>query len=231
MIRNIKAILWKQIKDTFKNKTILIQFIMFPVLTLIMENAVNIGELPQHFFVKLFAVMYVGMAPLTAMSAVISEEKEKNTLRVLLMSNVKPMEYLLGVGIYIWAVCMIGAGVFSICGKYKGSTLCAFMLILAVGILVSILIGAAIGTWSKNQMMATSVTVPVMMVVSFLPMLSMFNTSIEKLSKLTYSGQIHTLIGNVENLKISTENVLVICINMGIAVLGFWFSYRRSGLE
>lgn len=126
---------------------------------------------------------------------------------------------------------MIGAGVFSICGKYKGSTLCAFMLILAVGILVSILIGAAIGTWSKNQMMATSVTVPVMMVVSFLPMLSMFNTSIEKLSKLTYSGQIHTLIGNVENLKISTENVLVICINMGIAVLGFWFSYRRSGLE
>lgn len=231
MIRNIKAILWKQIKDTFKNKTILIQFIMFPVLTLIMENAINIGELPQHFFVKLFAVMYVGMAPLTAMSAVISEEKEKNTLRVLLMSNVKPMEYLLGVGIYIWAVCMIGAGVFSICGKYKGSTLCAFMLILAVGILVSILIGAAIGTWSKNQMMATSVTVPVMMVVSFLPMLSMFNTSIEKLSKLTYSGQIHTLIGNVENLKISTENVLVICINMGIAVLGFWFSYRRSGLE
>ena len=231
MIRNIKAILWKQIKDTFKNKTILIQFIMFPVLTLIMENAINIGELPQHFFVKLFAVMYVGMAPLTAMSAVISEEKEKNTLRVLLMSNVKPMEYLLGVGIYIWAVCMIGAGVFSICGKYKGSTLCAFMLILAVGILVSILIGAAIGTWSKNQMMATSVTVPVMMVVSFLPMLSMFNTSIEELSKLTYSGQIHTLIGNVENLKISTENVLVICINMGIAVLGFWFSYRRSGLE
>ena len=231
MIRNIKAILWKQIKDTFKNKTILIQFIMFPVLTLIMENAINIGELPQHFFVKLFAVMYVGMAPLTAMSAVISEEKEKNTLRVLLMSNVKPMEYLLGAGIYIWAVCMIGAGVFSICGKYKGSTLCAFMLILAVGILVSILIGAAIGTWSKNQMMATSVTVPVMMVVSFLPMLSMFNTSIEKLSKLTYSGQIHTLIGNVENLKISTENVLVICINMGIAVLGFWFSYRRSGLE
>ena len=109
--------------------------------------------------------------------------------------------------------------------------MCAFMLILAVGILVSILIGAAIGTWSKNQMMATSVTVPVMMVVSFLPMLSMFNTSIEKLSKLTYSGQIHTLIGNVENLKISTENVLVICINMGIAVLGFWFSYRRSGLE
>lgn len=231
MIRNIRAVLWKQIKDTFRNKTILIQFIMFPVLTLIMENVVNIEELPEHFFVKLFAVMYVGMAPLTAMSAVISEEKEKNTLRVLLMSNVKSMEYFFGVGIYIWAVCMIGAGVFSICGEYKGSSWVKFMSIMAVGIFVSILVGAVIGTWSKNQMMATSVTVPVMMVVSFLPMLSMFNGNIEKISKLIYSGQMRTLIGNIENLEVSMENILVLSINMGIAVLGFWISYRRSGLE
>ena len=95
MTKHICAILWKQLKDTLKNKTILIQFVMFPALTLIMEN-------------------------------------------------VKPAEYLIGVGIYIWIICMIGV---------------------------------AIGTWSKNQMMATSVTVPVMMVFSFLPMLSMFNVN------------------------------------------------------
>ena len=231
MTRNIRAILWKQIKDTFKNKTILIQFIMFPIITIIMENVVNVGELPEHYFVKLFSVMYVGMAPLTAMSAIISEEKEKNTLRVLLMSNVKPMEYLLGVGIYIFVVCMIGAGVFCICGQYKGSTCFSFMLVMAVGILVSILVGAAIGTWSKNQMMATSVTVPVMMVFSFLPMISMFNTTVEKVSKLTYSGQIHILMKNIENLELCMENVLMIGINMVIAVLAFGLAYRRSGLE
>ena len=83
MSNHVTAILWKQCKDTLKNKTILIQFLMFPVMTVIMENAVEIPGMPEHFFVNLFAVMYVGMAPLTCMAAVISEEKEKNTLRVL----------------------------------------------------------------------------------------------------------------------------------------------------
>ena len=105
MIKHIIAILWKQIKDTLKNKTILIQFVMFPALTLIMENAVKLDDMPEHFFATLFAVMYMGMAPLTAMASIISEEKEKNTLRVLRMANVKPAEYLVGVGIYIWVIC------------------------------------------------------------------------------------------------------------------------------
>ena len=32
MINHIWAILWKQLKDTLKNKAILIQFLMFPSL-------------------------------------------------------------------------------------------------------------------------------------------------------------------------------------------------------
>lgn len=231
MITNITAIFQKQIKDTFKNKEILIQFIMFPILTIIMENAVKIDGMPPHFFVNLFAVMYVGMAPLTSMAAIISEEKEKNTLRVLLMSNVKPVEYLLGTGSYIWIICMAGACVFSICGQYRGSTWFTFMLIMAAGILVSMLIGAAIGTWSKNQMMATSVTVPVMMVFSFLPMLSMFNEGIEKIARITYSQQINLLINKVENAEVSVESICVIILNMVAAILLFGYAYRKSGLE
>ena len=64
---NISAIFLKQMKETFKNKTILIQFILFPAFALIMENAVKINDMPDHFFVKLFAVMFVGMAPLTCL--------------------------------------------------------------------------------------------------------------------------------------------------------------------
>ena len=93
-MNNIAAIFKKQLKDTLKNKTVLIQFVMFPVLTLIMNNAIKMQEMPENFFVNLFATMYIGMAPLTSIASIISEEKEKNTLRVLIMSNVKPYEYL-----------------------------------------------------------------------------------------------------------------------------------------
>ena len=231
MIKHIRVILWKQIKDTLKNKTILIQFVMFPILTLIMENAIEIEGMPEHYFALLFGVMYVGMAPLVSMASIISEEKGNNTLRVLLMSNVKPLEYLLGVGIYIWVICMIGALVIGLAGKYSGTALAGFVLILGIGILVSILVGAAIGTWSKNPMMATSISMPVMMIFSFLPMLSMFNETIGKFAKIIYSQQINLLLEQVEHIQLSWESVVVIGGNMVVASVLFVVAYRRSGLE
>ena len=73
-IRTIIAILKKQIKDTLKNKAILLQFVMFPLLTVITANSITIANMPQNFFVTLFGTMYIGMASLTSMSSIISEE-------------------------------------------------------------------------------------------------------------------------------------------------------------
>lgn len=230
-MKHISAILWKQIKDTLKNKTILIQFLMFPIMTIIMENAIEIDNMPEHFFATLFASMFIGMAPLTAMSSIISEEKEKNTLRVLLMSNVKPLSYLAGVGIYVFVMCMIGACVIGFASGYKGNVLLIFILIMAIGILVSILTGAVIGTMSKNQMMATSVMIPVMMIFSFIPMLSMFNETIKKFGKVIYTQQISTMLNSVNQFEVQTEPILVIVITIVVAALAFVFAYKKYGLE
>ena len=226
-MRHILAILWKQVKDTFKNKTILIQFVMFPVMTVIMENAIKIENMPKHFFANLFAIMYIGMAPLTSMSAIISEEKEKNTLRVLHMSNVKAVEYFIGNAIYIWSICMLGSLVIGLAGGYSGEILVKFMLVMAVGHLISTMLGAAIGAFSTNQMMATSITIPVMMVFSFLPMLSMFNETIGKFAKIFYSQQLHLLISQLNDFKVSTECVIVMCVNIILITGTFALGYQR----
>ncbi|MCH5201521.1 MAG: ABC transporter permease [Oscillospiraceae bacterium] len=228
-MNGISTVFLKQVKETLKNKAIMIQFVMFPLLAVIMENSIRIDEMPEHFFAKLFAVMFIGMAPLTCMSSVISEEKEKNTLRVLMMSNVKPVQYLLGIGSYVWIMCMIGAAVFAVLGEYKGADLAGFMLVMAVGIILSILVGAVIGIISKNQMSATSVTVPVMMIFSFLPMLSMFNETIEKIAKITYSQQINILVNsNFENV---SNSIVVLAINFILATLLFFIAYHNNGME
>ena len=226
-MRHILAILWKQVKDTFKNKTIFIQFVMFPVMTVIMENAIKIDNMPEHFFANLFAIMYIGMAPLTSMSAIISEEKEKNTLRVLHMSNVKAVEYFMGNAIYIWSICMLGSLVIGLAGGYSSEILVKFMLVMAVGHLISTMLGAAIGAFSTNQMMATSITIPVMMVFSFLPMLSMFNETIGKFAKIFYSQQLHLLISQLNDFKVSTECVIVMCVNIILITGTFALGYQR----
>lgn len=227
MINHVWAILWKQLKDTVKNKTILIQFVMFPCMTIVMENAVHIQDMPQHFFANLFAVMYVGMAPLMSAAAIISEEREKNTLRVLQMCNVKALEYLLGNAIYVVCICMLGSLVIGLAGGYAGVYLLHFMLLMAFGHVVSFLIGATIGVLSKNQMVATSVTAPVMMVLSFLPMLSMFNDNIRKVAKFIYSEQLYLLMNHLAKIKITVETGVILGVNVMVVLVLFVFAYRK----
>ena len=230
-MKNIAVIFKKQIRDTLKNKMVLIQFLMFPVLVVIFENVVKIEDMPEHFFVKLFAVMFVGMAPLTCMSAIIAEEKEKNTLRVLLMSNVKPAEYLVGVGAYVFVMCSAGMAVFAVVGGYSGTELVRFIAAMSAGIILSELTGAVIGIFSRNQMTATSISVPVMMLFAFLPMLSMFNDTIKSVAQVTYSQQISELINGIGDSGIQTESLIVIAVNFVLAVILFTVAYKRKGLE
>ena len=230
MIRHMIAILWKQLKDTTSNKEILVQFLMFPVMTIVMEKAVKIDGMPAHYFANLFGVMYIAMAPITSMASIISEEKEKNTLRVLLMSNVKPVAYLVGVGIYIWSICLMGVAVIATATGYDGKDWLKFVAVMAIGELVSIVIGAWIGVGCKNQMAATSITVPVMLVFSFLPMIAAFNDSVSAVAKYTYSYQMQNLVNQIADFKIEMENIAVIGVNMLIAAVLFVIAYRKKEL-
>ncbi|MEE5990868.1 MAG: ABC transporter permease [Lachnospiraceae bacterium] len=228
-MHNIGVIIKKQLKDTLKNKTVLIQFVMFPVLTLIFENAINIPDMPELFFTKLFSVMYMGMAPLVAVASVIAEEKEKNTLRVLTMANVKAWEYLAGIGIYVWTICMAGAGVMAT--TLSLGDIPFYLGVMAAGFIISIAIGACIGIIASNQMAATSLSLPVMLLFSFMPMLAMFNDKIEKIAGIFYTQQIRELLGNMTFDGIKTETMLVVAVNALLALSLFFAAFKRKGLE
>lgn len=228
--KKVAAIFRKQLKDTLKNKEVLIQFIMFPVIATIMQNSIRIEDMPRNYFVILFATMYIGMSPLTSTASILAEEKEKNTLRVLLMSNVKASEYLLGVGSYIFLICMLGSVVFAVVGQYRGIEFVLFLSIMALGILISILIGAGIGTLSKNQMSATSVTVIVMLIFSFLPMIAMFNEGVAKVSRFTFSQQLNDWLKGIGTISIHVDTIGILLLNMIVALLIFVLGYRRCKL-
>ncbi|MBR2548622.1 MAG: ABC transporter permease [Clostridiales bacterium] len=228
-MRNVVTIVKKQLKDTLKNKNVLIQFVMFPVLTLIFEHAINIPDMPELFFAKLFSVMYMGMAPLTAVAAIISEEKEKNTLRVLMMANVKPWEYLMGVGIYVWTICMAGAGV--IATSFPAKDIPFYLAVMAAGFIISIAVGACVGIFAPNQMVSTSMVLPVMLVFSFAPMLAMFNDKIEKIARIFYTQQIRVLLNNMTFDGIKPENFAIVAVNALLAIILFFAAFKKKGLE
>lgn len=95
-INHICAIFIKQIKDSLKNRLVLVVFFMFPILALVFKEIVS--EVELDFILPSFMTMNTVMVPIIFMSSIVSEEKEKKTLRMLIMSNVKAWEYLIGVG-------------------------------------------------------------------------------------------------------------------------------------
>ena len=44
-MKNILAVFGKQIKDTLKNKSVLIQFLMFLMMTLLMQNTIKLQKM------------------------------------------------------------------------------------------------------------------------------------------------------------------------------------------
>ena len=229
-MREATAIFRKQILDTRKNKMVLIQFVLFPIMTIVMSNVVKIDDMPEFFYLKLFSIMYMAMAPITSVSAIISEEKDKGTLRALTMSNVSPMAYLLGVGVYDFLACFIGTMVMSnFCGL-EGAAWGKYLLVIASGLLISIVLGAAIGVMAKDQMSATSLSVPIMCVFTFLPMMAQFNDTIAKVAKFFYTQQLYLALTDTNNVKIGTEGLIIIAANALLVLMFFIIAFRKEGL-
>ena len=228
-MNNVLAVISKQMKDTFKNKAVLIQLVMLPVLAMVMEQVIRPEGLPELFYTKLFAAMYMAMAPLTAVASIIAEEKEKNTLRVLMMSNVKPGQYLTGVGAYVWIVSMIGSILFAV--SLHAADIPFFFLVMGVGFIISIVMGAVIGIGSKNQMSATSLGTMVMCVLSFIPMLSMFNEGIKRVANFLYTQQARFLLDAMSFTEIKWDGAAILAANAVLTVALFFAIFRKKGLE
>lgn len=226
----IKAIMRKQCRDTIKNKSILIQFMMFPVISIILTSSISVTEIPKEYFVILFATMYVGMAPIIVISNIIGEEKETGSLRMLMMSNVKPMEYILGVSIFVMAACILGLIVMGFAAGYEGIKLLWFVVICASGMLVSILLGSIIGLCSRNQMTANSLSVPAMLICSFIPMLSMFNQTIKDFGQFLYTQQINELLTALSTEAVSDKGWWIILCNFIVFLFLYIWKFGKRNL-
>lgn len=203
---------------------------MFPVLALIMQYAVHMEGMPENYFVMLFSNMYMGMAPLISMASILSEEKENNTLCVLMMANVKPWEYITGVSICTCLFYTAGTLMLAFTGGYRNGQLLLFIAVMEIGMTASLFIGAAIGAACQSQMKTTSIAVPAMMICAFLPMLSMFNKTIRDVSGVIYSEQVSRILQNIQSPTDMAESIIIIAVNIFLAVCCFLYAYKKKTL-
>ena len=120
-MRKTIAVFKKQLKDTWRNKSVLLQFVLLPILALVMGYLMPEDAMPKQSIAAMFTTMYVGMIPLSGMCSIIAEEREKGTLRSLRMANVSSGEYLFGISTCLLLESLFGVAVFSALGGYTGN--------------------------------------------------------------------------------------------------------------
>ena len=161
----IGALFRKDLKDTIKNNQFLL-LALLPILftTLYRFLSFDNGVTLDHSFVLTMGLlMNISMQPLSVMSMMIAEEKEKNTLRTLMLSNVTAATFLVSKTLVIFLlVQLVNLVIYFIAGVGL-ITFGWFLLITSFSLLCMILFGAVIGIMSKNQMATGMYTAPAML--------------------------------------------------------------------
>lgn len=224
-IHNITALFYKQSKDSFKNLPVLVLFFIYPIVALILIQAMKDQPGTGSLFISIFAIMHSVFTPIVAASSFIAEEREKNTLRVLIMSNVTLKEYLFSIGGFVFIANMLTGSSFILFGNLSAQKSLPFLLAMGAGSLLSIVLGCCIGLFSKNAAAANGLAVPIGMLFAFLPMLANFNKGIEAAAKFTYGQQLSYLMAGNE---INLFGIIVIAVNLIVLIVISAILFKKS---
>jgi len=233
---SVKAIFIKQTKDMTKNVSVLIMFIIFPLVALAMTELVARGGaagmseyISDTMFVTMMASVFIGMALVQCSSGIIAEDRETKSLRFLVIAGVKPHSYLLGIGGVVFTASLITSVAFGLIARFDQSEFLAFMAVMASGAIASIILGATIGIFSKNQQAASGLSMPLAMILGFGPMIAMYNEYVERVFRIFYTQQISVTVSDFSAG--ITEPLIIIWANIVVLAVLFAIAYKKKGLR
>ncbi|MDY6357835.1 MAG: ABC transporter permease [Catonella sp.] len=227
-MNHVFAIMMKQFKDSIRNKMIIVVFFMFPVLALAFSYLLPTNELIP--ILPSFETMNTVMMPIIFMSSIVAEEKEKGSLRMLIMSNVTPTEYLIGIGISVYTLSIISTLLFLPFYNASLKQSIVYLVISSTGILISMTIGAIVALICKNQMSVGPMTAPISMIIGLLPMFATLNPKMKGVAYIFYSYHIREglMMFQFSN---SWKPFAVVLANFIIIAILFALTYRGKGMQ
>ena len=237
-MRSVKAIFKKQLKDTIKNMATLVQFIIFPAVAFAITVVMDTDTIPEEMLaampnmVTMMATVFAGMALVTISAGIIAEDKERKSLRFLIMAGVKPFAYLIGVGGVIAFVSIFTSVAFALIGRFSGIDFLIFVAAIMSGVIASILLGATVGILTRNQQAATALAMPIAMVLGFGPMMSMFNDTIARVLHIFYTQQLNVVVDYLAGADtILWQSFAIIWANVAVLSILFVIVYKKKGLK
>lgn len=221
-MRKTGALLAKDFADLFKNPTLLVVCLLpiaFMALYSFMigdaaggsdltaEQQEAVDPVISQFMLGSSLCMTLGMVCTMTVLYGIAEEKEKRTLRTLMLANVGASQVVASKAVVaLVASTAVNAVCFFVAGGEPG-VLGAYLALGIVGSLPVILFSLVLGLASRDQMTAGVYSVPVLL-VALVPMFGMANETIEKASHWLPTGGVYDLIGLAMDGRLLSQDAL-----------------------
>lgn len=237
--KRVNALFKKEVKDLSKNMNVLCMCLLPLVFCTVYSKVFDkeiAGEGIGSFEILILCVgMNLTLVSSFVIAMLIAEEKEKSTLRTLMLSAVSPWEFLAGKAIVtILLSIIVNIAMFFIVGvniNYLGM----YALITILVVLSMVAIGAVIGIISQNQMATGVVGMPVLMVFLLLPVFARFNEGLKTIAEFLPNYNMNLLLRRLFTGQAigseSIRNIAIILAWILIAAAAFAYTYKKKGLD
>lgn len=231
-MRRFSAMFRKELQDFKTNSQTLIMLLMPLVFSVLFSRSDNMREVGANSLTAMALVMVGGFVQ----AMLIAEEKEKNTLRVLMLSPASPIEVLIGksslTGMITVAICFINL---LILGKLEGN-FALLLLIFVLGMLIFNLIGTCIGLLAQNVPQTSTIGLPILMIFLFGDLIGMFvkNEVVTKIIDYLPTRHIGVAVSSVikgGGFSAITSNLLNIIIWLVAVLVITLFVYRKKQMD
>ena len=187
------------------------------------------------YVLSIGVVMNICMSGIYCVAASLAEEKEKNTLRTLMTSSVNGLEFFLGSLIPVIGM-MIVVNVILVFVTQMSLTAMQWFIYLLISTLASItggIVGMIFGIFAKNQVSASTMTTPALLVLMMIPMFSGFNEVVEKISQCLFTGIVMDVIGDFTGgiASIDIVSLMILFVEIIASILIFLYLYKKNGFE
>ncbi|PKU50114.1 MULTISPECIES: ABC transporter permease [Lysinibacillus] len=216
----IQAILVKDYKEFSRNYAVstmvLLPLIMAYLYNQSGSNSISIYFLPINMA---FAVVTTYVQ-----CCLIAEEKEKNTLRSLMLSPASLGDILIGKSLFVLIITILAEAVTIFLVGYEPANLFIIVIALLLSALFYIALGTICGLFAKSIMEASIIVLPVMLIFSFGPFalaLSSVNP-ILKIAEWLPSSQLLLLAEALEG-SYSMPDVVIPLLTIIVWTLVSWF--------
>ncbi|MGY3778031.1 ABC transporter permease [Isobaculum melis] len=235
-MKTIYILFKKQLKNMLTNKQLLVMLlfsVLYPVgmKSLMPEEASH--EMPPAYFIGFGVLFCVAMVGPMMMAYPLAEEKEKHTLRVLMTSGVKPVDYLLGSLLATGLVNILGCLFILVTVNATFINIFYYLVGVVFSLIPSLIYGAVIGIICKNQMSTGLLTIPFGLPLMLVPMLSSLNSTLGKINDYLFTGQLMNFLNKLMlgEQPFTVQFFLVTIVTSIVLGIVFMIFYRKNKFD